>query len=384
MNEADFIEQNKHEPVAKLALVLSKKPELDSAFILAQINGIQKAKNKLPQFFNTPNIIYPTKLSMEQCSSEKTGVFKSKLIDGNHLIDLTGGFGIDSFYFAQQFKQVTYIEQNNELFEVVKSNFEKLNANNINLVNATAEEFLKSTIKKADLIYIDPSRRNENQRVFKLEECTPNIVELVPEIFNISDKILVKTAPLLDIKQTLKELKNVTHVWVVSVDNDCKEVIYLMEKGCFKETKIQAINLTKSNQTFEFDYQEESTVIAMHSSPQNYLYEPNVSILKAGAFNSICAKFGLKKLAPNTHLYTSENLVEKFPGRSFSITQVIPYQPSAFKKLKISQANLSTRNFKISVENLKKKLKIKDGGDCYIFATTDQNNKPILIVCVKT
>ncbi|MBL4593799.1 MAG: class I SAM-dependent methyltransferase, partial [Flavobacteriales bacterium] len=227
MNESEFIEANKHKSVIDLALLLSKKSELDSAFILTQINGIQKAKNKLPEFYNSQNIVYPTKLSMEQCSSEKTGFYKSKVIKGETLIDLTGGFGIDSFYFAKQFKQVTYVERNQELFEIVKSNFKKLKAHNIDLVNSTAEEFLQTTNKKVDIVYIDPSRRNENQRVFKLDECTPNIIELAPAIFQIADKILVKTAPLLDIKQSLKDLANVTKVWAVSVDNDCKEVLYL-------------------------------------------------------------------------------------------------------------------------------------------------------------
>jgi hypothetical protein len=389
MTELDFIEANKQKPVADLALLLSKKPDLDAAFILAQINGIQKAKNKLPAFYNTPNIIYPTKLSMEQCSSEKTGIFKSTLfrhsaLDAeSSLIDLTGGFGIDTFYFSKQFKQVTYIEQNQELFETVKSNFEKLKANNIDLINSTAEEFLATTNKKADVVYIDPSRRNENQRIFKLDECTPNIIELAPVIFKIADKILIKTAPLLDIKQSLKDLKCVSKVWVISVDNDCKEVLYLMENGNTKEPQINTINLTKTDQEFHFNFLEESETNSINSEPKKYLYEPNASILKAGAFNSIAKKYELKKIAPNTHLYTSEELIEHFSGRTFKIENTLAYQTKDFKKLGINKANVSCRNFKENPEQVKKKLKIKDGGETYLFATTDLNNKPILIICVK-
>jgi hypothetical protein len=383
MTESEFIETHKQKPVTELALLLSKKPNLDAAFILAQINGIQKAKNKLPAFYNTPNIVYPTKLSMEQCSSEKTSVFKSKLVDGNHLIDLTGGFGVDSFYFSKQFKQVTYIEQNKDLFKIVKSNLEKLKANNIELMNSTAEEFLATTNKKADVVYIDPSRRNENQRVFKLDECTPNIIDLVPDIFKIADKILIKTAPLLDIKQSLKDLKFVSKVWVVSLENDCKEVLYLMENGNTKEPQVNTINLTKTDQEFHFNFLEENDANSSYSEPLNYLYEPNASILKAGAFNSIAKKYELKKIAPNTHLYTSEEPIKNFPGRTFKIEKTLAYQPKDFKKLGITKANVTSRNFKDNPEQVKKKLKVKDGGNHYLFTTTDKSSKPILIICIK-
>jgi len=383
MNEQEFIEANKHKPVVELALLLSKKPELDSAFILAQINGVQKAKNKLPEFFETTNIVYPAKLSMEQCSSERTGIYKSKLIEGESLIDLTGGFGIDSFYFSKQFKNVTYIEQNQELFDIVKRNFEKLKADNIDLINSTAEDFLESTDKKADVSYIDPSRRNENQRVFKLDECTPNIIELAPEIFKTSDKILVKTAPLLDIKQSLKDLKHVSQVWVISVENDCKEVLYLLENGFASEPQIKTVNLTETDQEFQFNFQEEIDTNSSYSEPLNYLYEPNASILKAGAFSSITEKYELNKLAPNTHLYTSEKRIKNFPGRTFKIDQTLPYSPKEFRKTGIEKANVSCRNFKEKPEQVKKKLKLKDGGEKYIFATTDLNIKPVLIVCMK-
>ena len=383
MTEAEFIEAHKHQLVAEIALLLSKKPDLNSAFILTQINGLQKAKNKIPEFYNTPNITYPTKLSMEQCSSEKTGLYKSQLLEGETLIDLTGGFGIDSFYFSKNFKDVTYIEQNQELFEIVKNNFEKFKVDNIELVNSTAEEFLSKINKKADIAYIDPSRRNENQRIFKLDECTPNVIELAPEIFKIANKILVKTAPLLDIKQSLKDLKHVSQVWVISVDNDCKEVLYLLEKDNTKEPTISTINLTKIDQVFQFNFQEEINANSNYSEPLNYLYEPNASVLKAGAFNGIAEKYELNKLAPNTHLYTSEELIENFPGRTFKIEHVLPYSPKDFKEVDIVKANVSCRNFKDNPKQVKKKLKLKDGGEFYIFATTDLNNKLIMVICSK-
>jgi precorrin-6B methylase 2 len=382
MDESKFIELNKNKSLPEIALELSKT-NLDKDFILAQINGIQKAKTKLPEFYNTEKIIYPTKLSMEQCSSEQTGVYKSRIINGESLIDLTGGFGIDSFYFSKTYEHVTHIEQNKALSEIANENFKLLKVQNIKTLNSTAEEFIQTTKVKADIVYIDPSRRNENQRVFKLDECLPNIIELAPEIFKISDKILVKTAPLLDIKQTLKDLKNVTQVWVISVNNDCKEVLYLLEKDKAIEPILNTINLTKNKQEYSFNYLFELNSSVDYSSPESYLYESNASILKAGAFNSICKQFNLKKIAINSHLYTSNNLIENFPGRTFKIEKTITYSTKEFKKLGIKKANVNCRNFKNNVEETKKKLQLKDGGNYYIFATTDNNNKPILIICVK-
>ncbi|MDB4534621.1 class I SAM-dependent methyltransferase [Vicingaceae bacterium] len=356
---------------------------MDKEFILSQINGTQKAKNKLPEYYHTPNIIYPSKLSMEQCSSEKTGLYKSKIIKGESLIDLTGGFGIDSFYFSKEFKTIIHIEQNTLLSELAEKNFKLLKANNIESINATAEEFIDSTNIKADFIYIDPSRRNVNERVFKLDDCTPNIIDLAPEIFKIADQILIKTAPLLDIKQTIKDLKKVSEIWVISVDNDCKEVLYLIDKNNTSAPEINTINLTKNNQEFSFNYENEINSSVSYSLPEKYLYEPNSAILKAGAFNSVSDKYRIDKIAPNSHLYTSESKVENFPGRIFKIEKTIPYSTKEFKKIGLKKANISCRNFKETVEQTKKKIKLKDGGNHYVFATTDINNKPILIICVK-
>jgi 16S rRNA G966 N2-methylase RsmD len=382
MNESEFIEQNKNKPLPEIALLLSKT-DLDKEFILSQINGTQKAKNKLPEYYNTQDIIYPSKLSLEQCSSEKTGLYKSKIIKGESLIDLTGGFGIDSFYFSKEFKTIIHIEQNTLLSELAKKNFKLLKANNIESINATAEEFIDSTNIKADFIYIDPSRRNVNERVFKLDDCTPNIIDLAPEIFKIADQILIKTAPLLDIKQTIKDLKKVSEIWVISVDNDCKEVLYLIDKNNTSAPEINTINLTKNNQEFSFNYENEINSSVSYSLPEKYLYEPNSAILKAGAFNSVSDKYRIDKIAPNSHLYTSDSKVENFPGRIFKIEKTIPYSTKEFKKIGLKKANISCRNFKETVEQTKKKLKLKDGGNHYVFATTDINNKPILIICVK-
>lgn len=383
MKEQEFIKLHLNKKISDIALLLSKRSDLDKNYIINQINGLQKAKNKLPEFYKNSDIIYPATISIEQCSSEQTATFKSKIINGNSLIDLTGGFGIDSFYFSKTIRDVTYIEPSISLFNTACKNFKTLNATNINSVNKTAEEFLDSISHKFDIAYIDPSRRSENQKVFMLVDCIPNIIDLQDDIFKIAPQIIVKTSPILDIKQSIKELKTVSEVWVVSVNNECKEVLYLLSKNSTSEIKINTVNLGNQNQDFSFTFNEEEIADVEYSNPLDYLYEPNTSILKAGAFKSICSKYELKKIAPNTHLYTSEKPIENFPGRPFKIEQTLPYNPKPFKKLGIKQANVSCRNFKDSVEQVKKKLNIKDGGEVYLFATTNNNGNHILIVSTK-
>jgi hypothetical protein len=383
MTEQEFIQEHRDKKPAEVALLLSKNKSLNKDYILNQINGLQKAKKKLPEFYKNTGIIYPTSLSIEQCSSDETAIFKSELLSGSSLVDLTGGFGVDTYYFSKCFDQITHVEPNNELHEIAKQNWSALEVNNITSINTTAEEFLENHSENYDIAYIDPSRRSQDKRVYRLEECTPNIIEITPAIFKIATKILVKTAPLLDIKQSIKDLNHVTTVFVVSVNNECKEVLYLLEKDIKKDPQIHCINIDKNSKSFIFDYELESGVKASYSEPLKYLYEPNASILKAGAFNYLTAHYELKKLAPNTHLYTSSKLVADFPGRVFKIETIQAYQPKAFKKLGIKKANVSCRNFKDSVEQVKKKMNLKDGGDYYIFACSKADNSSIIIVCLK-
>lgn len=380
MKEQEFIKLHLNNKISEIALLLSKRTDLDKDYIINQINGLQKAKNKLPEFFKNAGIIYPATISIEQCSSESTAIYKSKIIEGNTLADLTGGFGIDSYYFSKKFKEVTYLEPNKDLFNTTCENFKTLKANNIKTVNQNAESFLNENTQYFDIAYIDPSRRNNNQKVFMLADCTPNIVELQYDIFNFSPKILVKTSPILDIKQSIKELKTVSKIWIVSLNNDCKEILYLLDKNSTEEIILNTLNLSKINQEFSFTLKKEEVAEVEYSDPLNYFYEPNTSILKAGAFKSLCNVFNVKKIAPNTHLYTSENLVDNFPGRIFKVKHILPYQPKAFKKLGVKKANVSCRNFKDNVEQVKKKLNLKDGGNVYVFAINDNIEKPVIIV----
>ena len=316
---------------------------------------------------------------MEQCSSEQTALFKSKLVNGKTAVDLTGGFGVDAYFFAKQFLEVSYVEQNLELFEVVQHNFEILNTP-IQCYQSSCEDFLLKNTQLFDFAYIDPSRRDETKRVFKLTECTPNAIELLPQLLKTAKQIIIKTSPLLDIKQTLADLQLVNKVWVVSVNNDCKEVLYLVENSRNENPEIVAVNLSKNTSTFSFNYESEVNTSVDFSEPLSYLYEPNASILKAGGFKSIAQSFHLKKLAVNTHLYTSKKLVVDFPGRSFKINHSLDYNEKIVKALGIKKANITTRNFTDSIEQIKKKLKLSDGGNDYVFAIRDLNDKPVLIV----
>jgi hypothetical protein len=377
-----FIKDNKHKNVNDIALLLSKKENLDANFIINQINGWQKAKNKLPTFYNTPEIIFPSVKSMEQCSSEKTALLKNKLINGTSLVDLTGGFGIDSYFFAKHFKSVSYIEPNEGLFKVAQQNFKVLSVD-INLHNTTSETFLKSNKTHFDVAYIDPDRRDESKRVFNLADCSPNVNEILPLIFKNADKLLIKTSPFLDIKQTLDELKTVSKCFVIAIKNDCKEVLYLVEKNKTKPTEIITYNLDQTEEVFQFTYEQEQAASSTFSHPKKYLYEPNAAIMKAGAFKTISKHFSIDKLAQHTHLYTSNELNKDFPGRIFNVKHITDYNRKSLHQFDIKNANISTRNFIDSVATIKKKLSLNDGGDIYLFATSSIENKTILLITEK-
>lgn len=377
-----FINENKHKNVNDIALLLSKKENLDANYIINQINGLQKAKNKLPTFYNTPDIIFPSVKSMEQCSSEKTALLKNKMISGNNLIDLTGGFGIDSYFFAKHFNSVLYIEENELLLKIAQHNFKLLGVD-IDLHNTTSKSFLLSNKIHFDVAYIDPDRRDENKRVFNLADCSPNVIDLMPLILKNADKLLIKTSPFLDIKQTLGELKTVSKCFVIAVKNDCKEVLYLLEKNKTKPTEIITYNLDQTEEVFQFTFEEEQVVSSTFANPKKYLYEPNAAIMKAGAFKTISKHFNIDKLAQHTHLYTSNELIKDFPGRVFNIKHITDYNKKSLQQFAIKKANISTRNFIDSVATIKKKLNLKDGGDIYLFATSSIENKATLLVTEK-
>ena len=379
----DFINRQLHSTAADLMLQASKYPEWDMKAIVQQLVGKQLAKKKLPYWYKNETILYPVRLSMEQCSSEETASYKSTIISAGKGIDLTGGFGIDTYFLAQNADSVIYCERNPVLSEIVSNNFKAFNQTNCDIYTGDGIAYLQK-LYKLDWIFVDPARRKESERVCRLEDCEPNVIALKSLFFEKADRILIKTAPLLDIQQTLSDLDSVKEVHVISVNNDCKEVLYLLEKGYSNETQVFCINLKKETQEkFSFTFSEERNAVNQYSEPLEYLYEPNASIMKSGAFKSIASKYGLYKLHQHSHLYTSKELVSAFPGRSFKIKALIhPDKKSLAKHIK-GKANLACRNYQQKVDALKKKLKLKDGGDDYLFATTLMDDKSKLILCEK-
>jgi hypothetical protein len=378
----DFISQKITADISKLALQKNPFPEANWTMVLEQIAAKQKAKTKLPTWYQTPKLYYPSKVSVEQTSSEKTAKFKSELVSGEALIDLSGGFGVDDFYFAKQFKQVTHCEIDEELSEIVRYNFSQLQVSNINCISGDSETTLQKLQTKFDWIYIDPSRRNETKgKVFMLKDCLPNVPEKLDFYFNFTSNIMIKTAPILDISAGLNELRNVKVIHIVALENEVKELLWIIEKDWNEKTEIVTHNLSK-DKTDSFGFEWNLTVEADFGNPEQYLYEPNAAIMKSGGFDWVSAKFKLKKLHPHSHLYTSESLIE-FPGRVFKIDQILFYNKLDMKHLIGQKANITARNFPDSVENIRKKWKIKDGGNCYTFFTTDVNNHKIVLLCSK-
>jgi hypothetical protein len=380
----EFINNNLDKSIAKLALQKNPFPEMEWIAILNQIEAKTKSKDKLPHWFAAKNIIFPSKISVEQTSSEKTALYKSELVSGESLIDLTGGFGVDDFYFAKKIKIITHCEINSELSQIVKHNFEQLKAKNISCYSGDSLEILTQLNSKFDWIYIDPSRRNDAKgKVFMLKDCLPNVPEHLDFLFNYSDRILIKTAPLLDISAGLSELKNVKSIHIVALENEVKELVWEIHKDYLGKPTIKTVNIVKEKRDiFEFAL-DENQEIPEYGLPENYLYEPNSAIMKSGGFDEVGTCYKLKKLHKHSHLYTNSEIIT-FPGRIFEIENSFQYHKKEMKNfLEGKQFNITTRNFPETVESIRKKWKIKEGGNQYCFFTTDENDNKIVLICTK-
>ena len=379
----EFITQNSSSSITKLALQKNPFPEVDWILILNQIEAKSKAKDKLPTWFLTENIIYPSKISVEQTSSEKTAAYKASLISGESLIDLTGGFGVDDYYFSKKFKNIANCEINEDLSAIVKHNFEQLKVTNCDFYADDSTNVLNNLKQKWDWMYIDPSRRNDAKgKVFMLKDCLPNVPDLLDFYFEKTDSVLIKTAPLLDISAGLSELKFVKNIHIIALENEVKELLFEIHNHYSGEITIKTANILKDKtETFEFVLGE--IHYPFYHLPQKFLYEPNSAIMKSGGFDEVSTSFQINKLHKHSHLYTSEELID-FPGRSFKIEKVIPYSKNEMKtELLNQQANVTTRNFPDTVENIRKKWKIKNGGNLYCFFTTDKNDNKIVLICRK-
>lgn len=376
----EFI-KNYHKDLLQLSFKGSPFLEVSTLALIQQIESYQKCKEKLPSWYNTEGIYYPPKINLEQTSSEITAQYKASIITGKSLADITGGFGVDCFYFANKFDQVYHFEYNKELSEIATHNFKTLGTENIRCETGDGLSQILNT--HFDVIYADPSRRHDSKgKVFFLKDCEPNIPDHLPEILNNCHTLLLKTSPMLDISAGLNELKGVRQIHVVAIENDVKELLWLLQKGFNETPVVKTINFTKNNiETFHFSMN--ASEATTYTLPKAFLYEPNAAIMKSGAFQYLSEAFGVSKLHKHTHLYTS-NTLQSFPGRSFRIEKVIPYNKKSMRKeLAIDKANITIRNFPETVASLRKKWAIKDGGDDYLFFTTLENNQKVVLVCKK-
>jgi len=379
----NYIRAQLSQPVVKLALQKNPFPDVEWADIINQIAALQKAKDKLPTWFAAENIIYPSKISVEQTSSEVAAQYKSELISGESLIDLTGGFGVDDYYFSKKADAVTHCELDLRLSAIAQHNFKVLGAENITCIPGESLNTLKGINRKWEWMYIDPARRDDAKgKVFMLKDCKPNVPQLLNTYFNYTNNILVKTAPLMDITAGLNELTYVKAVHIVAVNNEVKELLWMLQKGWTDTPNLIAVNLHKEGKEI-FRTSLHNDTQAVYSLPKTYLYEPNSAILKSGAFDDVGNQYKLEKLHRHTQLYTSDNVVD-FPGRRFIINTIVPYHKAEMKQhIEGLKMNVTVRNFPLQVSEITKKWKIKDGGDAYAFFTTNANDEKFVLLCSK-
>ncbi|MBL7873017.1 MAG: hypothetical protein JNM78_15475 [Cyclobacteriaceae bacterium] len=375
-----------HEPDDERGLVLKQKEilGLPAAVIASQLHGRKTAKTKLPTWYKTKGIVYPPTINLEQCSSEACASFKASFLKEmipkrSVTADLTGGLGVDSYFLSKVFETIHHVDENEAVLEMAKQNHKALGAHAIKHQTGTAEQFIENSSNTFDLVYIDPSRRDQQSRkVFRLADCSPDITALQSIIFGKSNYLLVKASPLLDIQQGLRELFFVRKVFVVSVSNECKELLFLAEKNYSGTVQIEAVDLSNSGlvrSSFIFSIEEEQEATSEWNEPLEYLYEPNASIMKAGAFKLAGERYQLNKLNANTHLYTSIQLITDFPGRIFRVEHLNPDKKELHNLLPTKQVNVLTRNYPLRPEELKKKLNVRDGGDKYLIGFSSEKKK---------
>ena len=357
------------------SLLLKKSPfsEVSMQEMVQQIKGKKVAHRKFP-FLLKENIVFPPNLNLEQASSQSTAEFKAENLNGKKFLDLTCGFGIDAYFLSQNFEEITLVEKNPELLDLVKHNWEILNKK-ATFVNENLEHFLAKNSERFDVIYLDPARRDsEKNKKFLLEDLSPNLLEIQDQLLEISSQIIIKLSPLIDISYLISVLKNVAKIQIIAVRNEVKELIVFLEKARKgDDVEISCINLESDDAEFAFQFKEEKTAVSAFSEPQQFLYIPNNAVLKSGAFNLISQFFNGKKLHPNTHFYTSDKRIERFPGRILEINMIDSKHIRKGEKY-----NIISKNYPLSPDEIKKKYKILDGGNCYLIFTQTQNRKIIL------
>ena len=391
---ADFIRSHADDDIRQLALKGTKDPDIDLPFALDQIAGRQTARRKLPSWAASDEIIFPPHLSMEQCSSEQTARYKAEIAmrllsqqQKATLVDLTGGFGVDFSFMAQGFQKAIYVERQEHLCNIARHNFEVLGLK-AEVVCGDSVEYLRQ-MPHADLIFIDPARRDyHGQRTYAISDCTPDIVALRDVLMEKADHVMIKLSPMLDWRKAVSDLgENCVHeVHIVSVHNECKELLVVLETRDERDFSVHCVNDDSVFVARSLYRQAIRPPFSPFPSLPNYLYEPNASIMKAGCFNEVANTFGINTLAPNSHLFVSDSLIEEFPGRAFHIETMTTLNKRELRTALagITQANITVRNFPLSVVELRRRLKLNEGGSTYIFATTLADKSHVLLICRKT
>ena len=394
----EYILAHQNDDVRKLALQAKVSEKVNLKMALQQIEGKQLALKKLPHWSCSPDLIFPPRLALEQCSSEQTAAYKvqltkellsktSKQSQPQLFVDLTGGFGIDFSFLAPLFQKAIYIERQEELCCLAKYNFPKLGLNHVRFICGESCVQLDK-ISQADLIFIDPARRDSNgKKTVAIADCEPNLEVIQSLLQRKSPLTLIKLSPMLDIHQALQRLNGISQVHIVSVEGECKELLLVLEREAQK-VLFFCVNLRTNHtaQSFSFSIEEEKNAMCdFAEKPELYLYEPNASVLKAAAYRIIAQRYNLRKLHPNSHLYTSGKRIDSFPGRIFKVDSYCGFGKKDLKTLlaQTKQANLTIRNFPDTVVGLRQRLKLAEGGNIYLFATTLGNNSKILIKCSK-
>ncbi|WP_345244177.1 THUMP-like domain-containing protein [Nibrella saemangeumensis] len=390
VDERAFIEQNLHADIQTL-LLRKNVGGIRWKEVAVQIQARQKAAQKLPSWYANPHLIFPPALSVEQASSERTALYKASLVGGDSLLDLTGGMGVDSWAFAQRVSSVVYVERQPELAALAAHNFPRLGMTNVEIHPQDGLAFLASVAEPVDWIYLDPARRDSRGgKVVRLEDCEPDVTAdgLLDYLLTKTERILIKTSPLIDIDAAVRQLAFVEAVHVVAVQNEVKEIVFIISRlaASASNIPITAVNLTEQGDgpAMIVHRSSERTVPVAFGNPLRYLYEPNAAVMKAGAFRSVATLYGLQKLAPHSHLYTTNNLVWPFPGRVFELMAICrPDRKELRALLPELKANLTVRNFPQSVEELRKKLGLHEGGDIFVLATSLLNGDKRLLITRK-
>ena len=399
MTTAEFIREYRERDIRQLALQANRFPDVDMPYALDQIQGWQIARRKLPKWAACDGVIFPPHLSMEQCSSEPTAQYKLNLATewaervghASSMTDLTGGFGVDFSFTSCAFAAATYVERNEQLCHIVEHNLPLLGLNNATVVCADAVEYL-STVEPQTMLFLDPARRDEHgAKTVMLADCTPDVVQLLPKLLEKSRFTMLKLSPMLDWHKAVDDLQGtVREVHIVSVGGECKELLLVLSTVVESELKVYCADLsTASAPSSLFVYTPGSSAIVANSKlkTQNskFVHEPNASIMKAGCFDELAAAYGVSPVSRNSHLFLSDEPVEDFPGRSFVVERVTTMNKGELRKalVGIEKANIATRNFPLTVAELRKRLKIKDGGDVYIFATTTAEGEHLLLISRK-